>query len=345
MPAFDIQHAIGLLEQGRAGEAISVLQHLVEAMPAYVTAHVLLARAYEAEQQWQQAQDVWHRAQFFMPNSPTIHQGIARVNRRMAASWFAAGTWEEAEPDVAEEGSQEEPVEGMTWVPLEEPTLDVHIPEDEDAGQAPAVEEAPFEDRSEMGVLPFDGSADDAAPVEVPDLEVHQPEREPPPVVPEDAGPDDAAPEEAEAGVRWQVPVPPEDPDAFVDLTDLPDAPPVESASSVESDSSVEPEPQADAPQFDAPREAPYLSDLDRLIDELESARIVPRPDLDALPPPDLEDDIEDVVSETLARIYASQRQFDEAARVYELLSAQQPERAAEFLRKAEEMRARASDR
>lgn len=85
-------------------------------------------------------------------------------------------------------------------------------------------------------------------------------------------------------------------------------------------------------------------ADLDRLINELESARIVPRPDLDEVPPPDLEDDIEDVVSETLARIYASQGQYDEAAHVYELLAEQQPEKADEFAGKASEMRAKASE-
>lgn len=90
--------------------------------------------------------------------------------------------------------------------------------------------------------------------------------------------------------------------------------------------------------------EEPQFEDLDRLITELESARIVPRPDMDTLPAPDLEDDIEDVVSETLARIYASQGQYDEAARVYELLAGQQPEKAGEFMKKASEMRARASD-
>lgn len=84
--------------------------------------------------------------------------------------------------------------------------------------------------------------------------------------------------------------------------------------------------------------------DLDRLIAELESAQIVPRPDLDDLPDPELDDDIEDVVSVTLARIYASQGQYDEAARVYELLSVQQPESEEDFREKAAEMRSKASE-
>ncbi|MEX2399882.1 MAG: hypothetical protein WD423_03860, partial [Rhodothermales bacterium] len=84
--------------------------------------------------------------------------------------------------------------------------------------------------------------------------------------------------------------------------------------------------------------------DLDRLIAELESARIVPRPDLDTLPEPELDDDIEDVVSVTLARIYASQGQYDEAARVYDLLAVQQSDDEAAYKAKAEEMRSKASE-
>ena len=88
----------------------------------------------------------------------------------------------------------------------------------------------------------------------------------------------------------------------------------------------------------------PGTNDLDRLIEELEAVRITPRPNLESLPTPDLDDEIEDMVSETLARIYASQKQYDEAARVYELLAAQQPEWSSSYLEKAAQMRARASD-
>ncbi len=96
----------------------------------------------------------------------------------------------------------------------------------------------------------------------------------------------------------------------------------------------VQPEPDEAPPDFE---------DLDRLIEELESARIVPDPEPHAIPPPDLENEIDDMVSETLAKIYASQNQFEEAARVYEKLAARQPERATEFLHLATEMRRKAS--
>ncbi|HMB93575.1 MAG TPA: tetratricopeptide repeat protein [Rhodothermales bacterium] len=81
--------------------------------------------------------------------------------------------------------------------------------------------------------------------------------------------------------------------------------------------------------------------DLDRLIDELGAARIVPQPDVEDLPPPDLDDDIDDMVSETLARIYASQEQYGEAARIYEQLARQQPDQAERFLAEAAAMRER----
>ncbi len=83
--------------------------------------------------------------------------------------------------------------------------------------------------------------------------------------------------------------------------------------------------------------------DLDRLIAELASARIEPRPDLDDIPPPELEDDVDDLVSETLALIYAAQQQYEEAARVYEKLALQHPEKATHYHEQAAKMREKAA--
>jgi len=87
----------------------------------------------------------------------------------------------------------------------------------------------------------------------------------------------------------------------------------------------------------------PEFQDLDRLIQELESASIVPNPDIPMLTDEDLEQDLEDVVSETLARIYANQSYFTEASAVYEKLAEQKPDRAEEFMRKAAEMKKKSS--
>ena len=95
----------------------------------------------------------------------------------------------------------------------------------------------------------------------------------------------------------------------------------------------------------EAPLSSPGEFDhLDRLIDELEAARIEPHPDLDELPSPNLENEIEDVVSETLARIYVAQEQYDEAARVFRKLAEQDPARSQEFLEEADEMQQRAQE-
>src|SRR5690606_2258648 len=82
--------------------------------------------------------------------------------------------------------------------------------------------------------------------------------------------------------------------------------------------------------------------ELDALINRLEDApRIRPDPTFSG---PDVsfeeEEEDDDLVSETLARIYAAQRQYAEAAIVYEKLAQQRPGEAEEMLRRAAEMRA-----
>lgn len=94
----------------------------------------------------------------------------------------------------------------------------------------------------------------------------------------------------------------------------------------------VEESPSAVTPEF---------QDLDKLIHELETASIVPDPDIPLVSESDLESDIEDAVTETLARIYANQSYWTEAAQVYEKLAVQHPERKQEFLQRAREMKSK----
>ncbi|MEM1269389.1 MAG: tetratricopeptide repeat protein [Bacteroidota bacterium] len=89
------------------------------------------------------------------------------------------------------------------------------------------------------------------------------------------------------------------------------------------------PEPEA-AAQFSVD-----VTDLDDLIRELDGARIVPDPDLDAFSPPIDEAGDDDMVSETLARIYFAQKQYTEAARIYRQLATQHPSQAERYLAKA----------
>ncbi len=103
------------------------------------------------------------------------------------------------------------------------------------------------------------------------------------------------------------------------------------------SDRSATPEDQVEQFQDAAPD-----SDLDQLIDELESAHIEPEPEMEEVSTPDLDDDADDLVSETLARIHAAQEQYGEAARIYRQLATQEPDRSQEFLERAAEMREKA---
>ncbi len=56
------------------------------------------------------------------------------------------------------------------------------------------------------------------------------------------------------------------------------------------------------------------------------------------------DDDTEDIVSETLARIHEGQDDYQEAARIYAALAEQEPDRADEFQEKADEMRRKADE-
>ncbi len=111
------------------------------------------------------------------------------------------------------------------------------------------------------------------------------------------------------------------------------------SSSQIDLESSEDLEPGVDArPETLTPETE---ENLDRLIRELETARIVPDPDFEAEPIEFDDEEEEGLVSETLARIYAAQQQYSEAAQVYEVLADQQPERAEEFRLKAQEMKMR----
>ncbi len=84
--------------------------------------------------------------------------------------------------------------------------------------------------------------------------------------------------------------------------------------------------------------------ELQHLIQELESARMTRMPIADDFPAPQLEDDVEGMVSETLARIHVSQGQLAEAADIFEQLAAQRPEDANRFRKRAAELRAQSED-
>lgn len=75
----DIQHAARHLAEGRPADAIAMLERLVEAFPAYVTGHVLLAKAYETTGRSADALEAWHQAYFLMPASALVVRQRARL--------------------------------------------------------------------------------------------------------------------------------------------------------------------------------------------------------------------------------------------------------------------------
>jgi hypothetical protein len=110
-------------------------------------------------------------------------------------------------------------------------------------------------------------------------------------------------------------------------------------------DKAMEPSRSDPGESAAGPAPPPVDDDLDTLIRQIEDApRIRPDPHFiasdDAAPEPVRDD--EDVVSETLALIYAAQQQFEEAATVYEKLAEQRPDQAESFAGRAAEMRERA---
>ena len=94
-----------------------------------------------------------------------------------------------------------------------------------------------------------------------------------------------------------------------------------------------------DAPPADG---LSVADELDALISQLEDApRIRPDPEYTG-PEVSLDHgEVDDMVSETLAKIYAAQHQYVEAALVYEKLAARQPDQADELLERAAELRQR----
>lgn len=245
------------MEEGAFDTAVSTLERTIAQMPAYAPAHVLLARAYEAQERWADALTAWQNARFFAPNSPVVEAGLLRVLDRYEA---------DAEDAPPEHNPASDPMDRLADELFE--TI-----RDRDTTEAP-LQEDDEEDDEEDAQNARTSAASDTAP-------------NPP-----------ASPIE-ELAQRLPAPNQP-----------LPDD----------------------------------VEDLDRLIDELEHARIDPQPDLEAPPPPNLDNDIEDMVSETLARIYISQKQYAEAARVYVRLAEQDPEQEEEYLQKAADMRLRASE-
>ncbi len=132
MPLPDLQEPLTLLEQKDVDAAVEVLEQKTTALPAHLGAHVLLARAYEAQKRWDQALKAWATVHFLMPNSPIAEAGKRRVLRRMD------GIEDENERSAAEglppRPDPTAPTSGAPSEDEETPSEDESSPPDDDFG-------------------------------------------------------------------------------------------------------------------------------------------------------------------------------------------------------------------
>ncbi|MEO0558671.1 MAG: tetratricopeptide repeat protein [Bacteroidota bacterium] len=334
-----IQTAARLLAAGRSAEAADQLQKLVDEAPTYAAAHVLLASALDASGRPADALEVWRRAAFLVPQSPLVHRERQRL---VKASHSAAPT---PEPETV-------PVD--TW-------------DDKDAAPdvVPTVEEEPptETDSPDLGLAPepppeADGSSPEAAPTE-PDEIPQEPVDAPPESTPRADEPLEMPllPPEGDASAM-PSPSPAEDDlddDGWAILEDdlapptaeaplaIPLLPP-EPESTTPAAAQLEPEPKIDLEPEATTPDSSIADDLDALITQLDAApRIKPDPTFSGPKVTFDESSMDDMVSETLAKIYAAQHQYVEAAVVYEKLAEREPDHADAHLERAAELRDKAS--
>ena len=309
----EFSRALALVDEGKSEEAARILSGIVERLPRYAAARVALARAVALSGTPADALAEWSRADALVSGSGAVRERF----RELADAMFSesGGRPGAAREAAVEHSAGEEATEQPAGEEAAEPLVG------ERAAEQP-VGEAAAEPSTGAGsaVGAGDGEIAEAAEPASP-LEPERDRMEAEWNTVRGAGSPEEAPE-------WR-----ESPPAPEVSDQRGDQPPEWDSSFGESGDGSRADVDVD---IEAPRDD---FELDRLIDELQAARIVPRPDLDAMPAPDLSSDIEDVVSETLARIYATQKQFGEAARVYDRLAIENPDRAGEFEDKAAEMR------
>ena len=330
--AAGIQDAARHLAEGRPADAVDVLERLVRDFPTYVTAHVLLAKAREAVGQHAKALEAWHAAYFLMPASPLVVRERARLLRADPISLPAEPAERLAsEPESTSPVEEPEPVEES----VEEASGEIE--------ETPEPVEASAADAGEAASAPKVGSDPDAWVSDV------QPSTEP-----ESSGFSDSS---ASSEDDWKIVDETEAPRAEAEVPVEPTVvPPVghraaqpgrpaphdvpQSGRFVDEEIEDGLETALDTPPGeDGDGATAEVDDLDALIQQLENApRIRPDPEFkDEAPEPEIAED--ELVSETLARIYEAQGQYGEAARAYEQLASKHPERATEMLSKAAAMR------
>lgn len=364
----EIQVAAQFLAGGDAPEAVRRLQRLTQALPAYATAHVLLAKALEASDNWDAALEAWHQAHFLVPGSALVQRERSRLldARANAIGFFPVEESISDAPDLAADSIQED-------IQAEEPQPDTEHEVDAEAEEIAEIVASNLEAASnvqESAEVEVETMAEEVeAPVtqepDLPPVEADSDVEEPIIAAPIDDAHDApvAGSPEGEAS-WWKKPEEDEPKDesyvANVGWTVIDEA--VEGVDrnqlvepAVAPPEAYNPPPVSEEHDTDDVVEANVLSEdssrqlsdeLDSLINELEDApRIRPDPKFSAPDEEDYSEELaEEMVSETLARIYAAQGEFEEAARVYERLATQHPEDADEMLAQAADMRAKGAE-
>ena len=72
MAISEIESALDHFKKGKPEAAIPILEKVIEQVPTYVIAHVLLAQAYEYSQQEEKSVIAWRQAYRMIPNSPLL---------------------------------------------------------------------------------------------------------------------------------------------------------------------------------------------------------------------------------------------------------------------------------
>ena len=375
-----IQTAAHLLAAGRAAEAAERLQTLVDEAPTYAAAHVLLASALDATGRQREALEIWRRAAFLVPHSPLVHRERQRLADALATQpppdAIPVDAWDDETPqppvdapddavhvpvdelatpevdttsDLASSAEAPKPraaephLEETNVLEPEEiaPEPEASEPEDPEYGELeadePALEREPLEDELlEMPLLPPEGATSPPPTPSFPDLDL------------EDDGwtilEDDVSSSEPEAPVS--TPLLPPEPRPIP----TPAAPPEEPEARDPEPAPIEPDPveatpePPPAPSEPAPEPDSSIADeLDDLIHQLDAApRIKPDPTFSGPKVTFDETSVDDMASETLAKIYAAQHQYVQAAVVYEKLAAREPDQADTLLERAAEMRDKA---
>lgn len=298
-----IQDALHLLRDGASSTAIERLETAVTETPAYAAAYVLLARAYEGQSQWRLARTAWNQAHVLVPHSATVKEGRRRVWKQLQDLQK-----KERSPSTQHNSHDQREAGG-----------DGHNSAPEDDTHAEA---GPASSENERATVQAPRDTEKTAQSLEENRARGRSGRE-------------GEPEEA-------------DPEARLPSISFDDGPSDLEALRAQTNQAVEQQKSTLSYSFEPEGEPKHPlnetdADLDRLIEDLQAARIPTEPDIDDVPTPDLDDDIEDMVSETLARIYASQQNYHEAARIYIQLASQEPDRSSELLKQATLMRQKAA--